>query len=182
MQNHNARRSLKLFANGSKSKATFTKCRSYIGNGDGWPMHVSMKYLCGPKPHIMDRGMRIMHGLQVQWQNIRQVVMGAHEGPYKAPIGARGCDRLGVTWHVWQCDNRDGSSGTGEGDAGIDRTRVGWVYMGVYESVDWFITAPPILQAALWGTSTCMLVRGYMGEMQLRGLLGRATVMVLWHQ
>ena len=28
--------------------------------------------------------------------NIRQVVMGAHEGPYKAQIGARGCDRSGM--------------------------------------------------------------------------------------
>ena len=29
------------------------------------------------------------------------------------------------------------------GDAGIDRTGVGWVYAGVYESVDQFITIPP---------------------------------------
>ena len=28
----------------------------------------------------------------------------------------------------------------GEGDAGVDRTRVGWVYVGVYKSVDRFIT------------------------------------------
>ena len=60
-------------------------------------MHISMKYLCGPRLHVVDRGMHIVHRLQVQWQNIRWVVMGAHEGPYKARIGARGCDGLGVT-------------------------------------------------------------------------------------
>ena len=41
------------------------------------------------------------------------------------------------------CDNQDGSDGTREGDAGIDRTGVGWVNVGVYESVDWFITTCP---------------------------------------
>ena len=59
-------------------------------------MHVSLKYLCGLRLYVVDRGTCIMHGLQVQWQNIRQVVMGAHEGPYKAQIGTRGCDRSGV--------------------------------------------------------------------------------------
>ena len=38
------------------------------------------------------------------------------------------------------CDNWDGSDGIGEGNAGIGRTGVGWVNVGVYESVDWFIT------------------------------------------
>ena len=60
-------------------------------------MHVSTQYLCGPKPHVVDRGMCIMHRLWVQWQNIRQVFAGACEGPYKARMGARGCNRLGVT-------------------------------------------------------------------------------------
>ena len=59
-------------------------------------MHVSMKYLCGLRLRVVDRGMCVMHGLRVQWQNIRQVVMGACKGLYKARIGARGCDRLGV--------------------------------------------------------------------------------------
>ena len=59
-------------------------------------MHVSTKYLCGPKPCDVDREMHVMYGLWVQWQNIRWVVMGAHKGPYKARIGARGCDGLGV--------------------------------------------------------------------------------------
>ena len=59
-------------------------------------MHVSMKYLCGLRLRVVDRGMLVMHRLPVQWQNIWWVVMGAHEGPYKAQIGARGCDRSGV--------------------------------------------------------------------------------------
>ena len=41
-----------------KSKATVQNCGSYIGTGDGCPMHVSMKYLCGPRPCIVDRGVR----------------------------------------------------------------------------------------------------------------------------
>ena len=60
-------------------------------------MHVSMKYLCGPRLHIVDRGTCIVHGLWVQSQNIRRVVTGACKGLYKARMGARGCDRLGVT-------------------------------------------------------------------------------------
>ena len=60
-------------------------------------MHVSTKYLCGPRPRVVDRGMCVMHGLWVQWQNIRQVVIGTCERLYKAQIGARGCDGSGVT-------------------------------------------------------------------------------------
>ena len=58
-------------------------------------MHVSTKYLCGPRPHV-DRGMHVMHGLWVQQWNIRRVVAGAREGPYEARMGARGCDGSGV--------------------------------------------------------------------------------------
>ena len=60
-------------------------------------MHVSAKYLCGLKPHVVDRGMHVVHGLQVQWQNIRRVVTGAHKWLYEAQMGAMGCDGLGVT-------------------------------------------------------------------------------------
>ena len=59
-------------------------------------MHVSTKYLCGLKPHIVDRGMCIVHRLQVQWQNIRWVVAGARKWPYEAQVGATGCDGSGV--------------------------------------------------------------------------------------
>ena len=55
-------------------------------------MHVSMKYLCGLKLHVVDRGTSVMHGLRVQWQNIRQVVAGAHKWLYRARMGATGCD------------------------------------------------------------------------------------------
>ena len=60
-------------------------------------MYVSMKYLCGPRPHIVDRGTCIVHRLWVQWQNIRRVVVGACKWSYEAQMGAMGCDRLGVT-------------------------------------------------------------------------------------
>ena len=60
-------------------------------------MHVSMKYLCGPRPCVVDRGTRVVHGLRVQWQNIRRVVAGAHKWSYEAQMGATGCDGLGVT-------------------------------------------------------------------------------------
>ena len=59
-------------------------------------MHVSTKYLCGPRPHVVDRRVHIVHGLRVQWQNIRQVVAGDHKWLYKARMGAMGCDRSGV--------------------------------------------------------------------------------------
>ena len=55
-----------------------------------------MKYLCGPRLRIVDRGTHVMHGLRVQWQNIRLVVVGAHKGPYKARTGARGWDGSGM--------------------------------------------------------------------------------------
>ena len=42
-------------------------------------MHVSMKYLCGPRPHVVDKGMCVVHGLQVHGWNIRQVVVGANK-------------------------------------------------------------------------------------------------------
>ena len=60
-------------------------------------MHVSTKYLCGPKPHVVDRGMCVVHGLQVQWWNIRWVVVGAHKWLYEAWMGAMGWDGSGVT-------------------------------------------------------------------------------------
>ena len=44
----------------------------------------------------MDRGTRIVHGLRVQWQNIRRVVAGARKWSYEARMGAMGCDRSGV--------------------------------------------------------------------------------------
>ena len=52
---------------------------------------------CGLKLRIVDRGTCIGHGLWVQWQNIRWVVMGAHKWSYMARMGAMGCDRSGVT-------------------------------------------------------------------------------------
>ena len=59
-------------------------------------MHVSMKYLCGPRPRIVDRGTRVVHGLRVQWQNIRWVVAGARKWSYEAWMGTMGCDGSGV--------------------------------------------------------------------------------------
>ena len=59
-------------------------------------MHVSTKYLCGPRPRVVDRGMRIVHGLRVQWQNNRQVVVDARKWSYEAQMGTMGCDGLGV--------------------------------------------------------------------------------------
>ena len=59
-------------------------------------MHVSTKYLCGPRPRVVDRGTRVVHGLQVQWQNIRRVVVGAHKWSYEAWMGTMGCDGSGV--------------------------------------------------------------------------------------
>ena len=56
-------------------KLRLQNCGSYIGTGDGCPMHVSTKYLCGLRPHVV-------HGLQVQWQNIRWVVAGARKWSY----------------------------------------------------------------------------------------------------
>ena len=44
----------------------------------------------------MDRGMRIVHGLRVQWQNNRQVVADARKWSYEAQMGTMGCDGLGV--------------------------------------------------------------------------------------
>ena len=44
----------------------------------------------------MDRGTHVVHGLQVEWQNIRRVVVGARKGLYEARMGARGCDGSGV--------------------------------------------------------------------------------------
>ena len=52
---------------------------------------------CGPRPHVVDRGTRVMHRLWVQWQNIRRVVAGAREWSYEAQRGAMGCDGFGVT-------------------------------------------------------------------------------------
>ena len=60
-------------------------------------MHVSTKYLCGPRLHVVDRRTRIVHGLWVQWQNIRRVVAGARKWLYEAQMGATGCDGSGVT-------------------------------------------------------------------------------------
>ena len=45
----------------------------------------------------MDRGTHVVHGLRVQWQNIRQVVVGAHKWSYEARMGTMGCNGLGVT-------------------------------------------------------------------------------------
>ena len=59
-------------------------------------MHVSVKYLCGLRPHVVDRGTCVVHRLQVQWQNNRQVVVGACKWLYEAQMGATGCDRLSV--------------------------------------------------------------------------------------
>ena len=60
-------------------------------------MHVSTKYLCGPRPHVVDRGTRVVHGLRVQWQNIRWVVAGARKWSYEAQMGTMVCNGLGVT-------------------------------------------------------------------------------------
>ena len=60
-------------------------------------MHVSTKYLCGPRPRVVDRGTHVVHGLRVQWQNIRQVVAGARKWSYEARMGTMGCDRSCVT-------------------------------------------------------------------------------------
>ena len=38
-----------------------------------------------------------MHGLQVQWQNNRWVVVDARNWSYEARMGAMDCDGLGVT-------------------------------------------------------------------------------------
>ena len=59
-------------------------------------MHISMKYLCGPRLHVVDRRTCIVHRLWVQWQNIRQVVVGARKWSYEARMGATGCDGSGV--------------------------------------------------------------------------------------
>ena len=59
-------------------------------------MHVFTKYLCGPRPCVVDRATRVVHGLQVQWQNNRRVVADAHKWSYKARMGATGCDGSGV--------------------------------------------------------------------------------------
>ena len=59
-------------------------------------MHVSMKYLCGLRPHVVDRGLCTMYRLQVQWVGILGGWLQAHEGPYEDRTGARGCDGLGV--------------------------------------------------------------------------------------
>ena len=59
-------------------------------------MHVSVNYLCGPRPCVVDRGTCIMHGLWVQWQNNRWVVAGARKWLYEAWMGATGCDGSGV--------------------------------------------------------------------------------------
>ena len=42
-------------------------------------MHVSMKYLCGPRPHIVDKGTYVVHRLWVHGWNIRWVVVGANK-------------------------------------------------------------------------------------------------------
>ena len=49
----------------------------------------------------------------------------------QGPDGCYGLRRVGCDVTCVTVDNRDGSDGTGEGDAGIDRTGVGWVYAGV---------------------------------------------------
>ena len=60
-------------------------------------MHVSTKYLCGPRPRVVDRGTCVVHGLRVQWQNIRRVGAGAHKWSYKARMGTMVCNGSGVT-------------------------------------------------------------------------------------
>ena len=77
-----------------------------------------------------------MHRLWVHGQNIRQVVVGACKWLYEDRTGAKGCNGSGVTSGSW-----DGSDGTEVGDMGVGRTGVGWVYAGIYELVDQFITS-----------------------------------------
>ena len=60
-------------------------------------MHVSTKYLCGPRLRVVDRETRVVHGLRVQWQNIRQVGAGARKWSYEARMGTMVCNGSGVT-------------------------------------------------------------------------------------
>ena len=51
---------------------------------------------CGPRLHVVDGGMHVVHGLRVQWQNIRRVVAGAHKWSYEARMGTMVCNGSGV--------------------------------------------------------------------------------------